>query len=519
MTSSKSLRRIVAVFLAFAYSVAASAEWFEARTARFVVIADDKENRVTKMASQLEQFAAAMRTIYATAIDEGADANPVTIYVLPSIGAIQQLYGGGGVGGFYIGRASGSVAFTPNAADFSGQLKPQIVLFHEYAHHFLLGNYAQAYPAWFSEGFAEFVSTARFSDTAITFGYAAQHRGYGLVSDDGLGLSAVFDPPKRTLTGEELESIYARGWLLTHYLMFDPARQKQLSAYLRAVNRGASWAKAARDAFGDMRDLNRSLERYMRGSRLPGMSIALASLPTPKVTLRRLSAGEAAMVQMRMVSDRGVDKKGAAALLARGQKVAARFPDDPVVQGGLSEMAFDADDLGLAETAADRALVRDPRSAQALEYKARVHMTRAATAGAAVAWDEARGWIVKANRLSPDSAESLILFYQSFREQGIAPSKSAIAGLNRAFELVPQDEGLRYTVVREALAENDLVRARSILRPLAYSPHNTAESPASRLLASLDGGRPGPQLLVEFDQAAKAAATKDPNGDGKDGAK
>ena len=147
--------RLALAVLATVAAAPAVAAWHEARSPHFVVYADDKPAAVRALAERLERFDAFIRLYHAMPEDASAGANPVTIYQVSSIGAIQKLMGARNVAGFYVGRASGAIAFTPKRMD--GDYGADLVLFHEYAHHFLLGNYVQAYPAWFSEGYAEFV--------------------------------------------------------------------------------------------------------------------------------------------------------------------------------------------------------------------------------------------------------------------------------------------------------------------------------------------------------------------------
>ena len=107
-------------------------------------------------------------------------------------------------------KSDGALNADPNA------LHAQTILFHEYGHHFLLGSYLLAYPAWFSEGYAEFVSTAQIGDR-LSIGAAAQHRARGLLMGPGLPASVLFDPQSRkTLSNEQMDALYGCGWLLTH---------------------------------------------------------------------------------------------------------------------------------------------------------------------------------------------------------------------------------------------------------------------------------------------------------------
>lgn len=279
--------------------------------------------------------------------------------------------------------------------------------------------------------------------------------------------------------------------------MFDPKQGPKLNRYLKLLNAGTPSIDAARDAFGDLRALDKALNAYLRRSTLPGMRIALSKLTTPVVKVRPLTTGERALIELRMQSTRGVDRKTGAALWAKAARIAPAASDDAVAQGWLAEMAYDADEDAASESAADRALAIEPASAQALLYKARVHLRRAATAKATdpSVWREARSWIIKANKADPDNAQALSMFYQSYEAANAKPTASAVAGLRRALELVPQDTDLRFAVARYDVLTGAIDAARDTLRPIAFDPHGGGDNPATRLLAALDAGKRGQAAL------------------------
>ncbi len=488
----------------------ASAKWARATSDHFEIYAEMPPAALEKMATRLEQFDGAMRFLHHTDAGTGAKgANRVTLYVANDIAAVRKLSGDRNIAGFYLPRASGSVAFTPRIGDVGGM--PQIVLFREYAHHFLLGNYAAAYPAWFSEGYAEFVSTTAFERAFVQLGGAAQHRAYGLLSAKPLPAATLFATGQQ-LTEEQRSVMYARGWLLTHYLMFDPIRGKQLSQYLVALNAGTPSIAAATAAFGDLRALDKALDTYLHQPRIPGLRIPYDKLPVAGVVATTLSPGAEAMVELRMRSERGVDRTTAAPIFARAAKIAAAYPDDALAQGWLAEMAYDAGYDDAAEAAADRAFAADPASRQAMLYKAQVLMRRAAIARStdAKTWSAARRWIVKANRQSPDDAEALSLYYDSFALAGEKPSDAAIAGIGRALELVPQDPSLRFKVAAQAILDGRADVAKRALRPLAFDPHQSSDNPAARLIAILDSGVTGPAAMLALTKAQGETAAAAP---------
>lgn len=503
----------LAVTLAAALGgVPASAAWYEARSPHFVVYADGSAASVETTARQLEQFDAAIRRVQRMEDPPETHANPLTVYVAPTVTTVQRLCGGcANVYGFYRPSVSGSAAFTPRTApnaQSAGALSPRIVLLHEYGHHLLLGNYAAAYPAWFSEGYAEFVSTATFEKDSIMVGRAANHRAYSLLEGSQLPAAALFASATRRMTESDVESVYARGWLLTHYITFNADRSRQFSAYLKRLNDGEPSLDAATAAFGDLRQLDKDLNAYLNRSHLSGIRVMLASLPAPAITVRPLRPGEEAMIDLRMASDAGVDKKQAASVYRRAATVAARYPDDPTVQGWLAEMAFDGGHEDEADAAAGRALSADPKAIQALLYRGRVHLRRAAGSHDEAVWREARTWIVKANRVDPNNAEALFVYYRSFIDAGEEPRKSAVVGLERAFQLVPQDPEVRIAYGRQAIRDGNREEAQVALRPLAYSPHAAgADDYATRLLAVVNAGGSGPAALQAFDAETERLIT------------
>lgn len=487
----------------------AAAEWLKASSRHFTIYADVREAELRNLATRLETFDAGLRILHGQSGDDGA-VRPVTVYVLDDVAAVERLCRCPNVAGFYTPRADGAVIFTPRRGSGDGVtgLKAQTVLFHEYAHHFLLGGAHVAYPSWYSEGHAELVSTAQVTSEFVQFGGAANHRAYGLTAEAPLPLAKLLAPPAR-MSDTETEQLYGRGWLLTHYVSFNAERRAQFQRYAVAFASGTPPLKAAADAFGDLKQLDRELDRYLRGRTIPGYRLAAANLPTPAISIRPLTPGERALVDHRIQSTRGVDDKTAAPLYARAKRAGAPA-DDAVAQGWLAEMAYDAGQDAEAEAAADRALAADPRSIQALLYKARVRLRRAAAAGATdpKIWSEARSWIVRANRIDPDHAGALELFHDSFVMAGQQPNASAVKGLVYALAVAPYDPDLRWTVVPQHLLDGRTAEARRALMPLAYSPHAAPDNAGVKLLALLDAGQAGPAALAALEAQQKAEAEK-----------
>lgn len=488
---------------------AARAEWFEATSAHFILYAEGSEKSLRAQAVALERMDWGLRRFMTLPESPAATANRLTVFVTTDDG-IRKLCQCQDAAGFYMPRVSGPVAFSARSMAMTDSVadSSRIVLFHEYAHHFLMGSYDIAFPAWYNEGFAEFASTMRITDEGVTIGGAANHRATGLYMGDKFSAREMLDPTlhARLRGGAAFDAFYGRGWLLTHYLSFNRDRFKQFQQYLSLINAGTPGPKAAEQAFGDLKALNREVDSYLTRNRIPGITMPLAAMPAPQVTVRALGAGEAALIRLRMESTRGVNSKTAPPLYRRAAALAARYPDDAIAQGWLAEMAYDAGEDAAAQEAVDRALARDPKSVQALLYKSNLALRAAIKAKATdpKIWAAARKPILLANRLNPDDAEPLWLFYLSFADEGAEPRASAYAGLYRAQQLVPQDAGVRFAAATERVKAGEADAAKQLLRPIAYNPHAGPDNAAARMLAALEAGKPKDEVLAAGEQKASA---------------
>lgn len=497
--------RWLAAWLALAsMGHAAHAEWLEASNKHFVVYGNMSPRQMTTFTDRLERFGAAVRYLFKLPEPEGGTANRVTIYVVGGVGAVQHFYSGksGNVAGFYRSDAAGSFIVTPSTVNIGNDaFDANLVLFHEYAHHLLLGNSAALYPGWVSEGMAELLSTARITDDGnVVFGWANNARGSSILADNPMAVKTLLETDQRKLDSNGTEQKYARGWLLVHYLLLSGKRSGQFDTFLELIAKGVPGADAGTQAFGDLKRLNGELNSYRQG-RLNGLTIKAEKFTVDPVKLRTMTPAEASIMPLRLESATGVSTAEARKLLPPARKIAAANPDNAWIQRVLGEMEFDAGNDAEAEAACDRALAAEPGNLMAMVYKARVHLRRAATAKPSdpALWRDARRWVVKANRIAPDYALPLVLFYSSYAQSGDTPSPNAVTGLLRAVQLAPQDDGVRMLAFMAMLEKGDLPAARALLAAVAFDPHSAGDSPARAIVSLIDSGA---------DLTAVVAATK-----------
>lgn len=396
-----------------------------------------------------------------------------------NIGDVRDLYGDGNkyVGGFYIPRAGGSLAIVPKVKSSRYEMSPsELILLHEYAHHFLIGSSARAYPRWLSEGFAEFYGTAKFSsDGSVSVGLPSKGRAYELALARDVPMELLLDTKAYAENkSKRYDSFYGQSWALYHMLHFSSERKGQMKTYVAKLAQGVDEMTAAQQAFGDIKQLDKDLSRYLRQRRITTYRIPSEYIKIGNIDVRRLRAGEAAIMPILTRSKRGVNEEQAAELLPEARAVAAQYPNDPAVLAALAEAEYDTGNNAEAIAAAEQALALDPNFINAHIQKGYALARIAAGADdEAAAWKNMRRQFVKLNKIENDHPIPLIQFYRSYRDQGVEPPAIAIDGLARALELAPYDNALRWMMANEFMQQEKYDWAAHTLGPLAYSPHQS----------------------------------------------
>ena len=471
----------------------AFAEWHEAVSKHFHVYADESPDELKAFATKLERFDAAVREARGSPdVDAGASTQ-VTVYVLRNIAAIRDLYGDpdSAVAGFYDPRASGSVAFVPRRGEIGTyDLSADSIFFHEYTHHLMLEDTDRPLPTWLVEGFAEFFANPIFNqDGSVTIGAPPRYRAEGLYDQatGGLPLKKMLSGDYTYLTYQEFDSLYARGWLLTHLLSFDLKRRGQLTRYLDEIAKGTPALRAAQMAFGDLDTLDRQLYDYFKTDKFTVATIAASKLHLPPIVVRPLSPAMADLMDIQMKFARQSKRYSAGSLVGRARDVVARYPSDVRATVLLAQIEDAAKEYDAAARHADAALKLDPKSEAAMLVKGDALMNLGKSNPKAANWADIRSYLTAANRLDVEDAEPLILFYRSFAAEGIRPTDNAIEGLKYALTLAPQDSKLRLEAVGQFLRDSRLADAREALVPLAYSPHTgKAHDAVRKILDSVD---------------------------------
>lgn len=458
-------------------------EWYRAETAHFIVKSRDSEEATRHFAELMERYDRGLRYLMGLPEDhvEESEANKPIIYRFGDYAVMSRLATGNaaaGIGGFFISRAGSSVGFAPSRRQRSNDSRNrrdrtdsiEQVLLHEYTHYFMMQNYPAAYPRWYSEGYAEMVSTIRFNeDGSFHIGDPPQSRGDIIATRPLSDLDEMLDDDY-VATGYDQYQHYVSGWLFSHYLNFTPAREAKLREYLVAIGQGEDSLTAARRIFGDLDAIQRELVSYRRGP-FPGYDVRPREMGVPAVTITPITGPEVELIDVEYTLWRGVTRDQARPLAARLRTAGQQYPDSAYVHMLLAEAEHDSEDYAAGRAAATRATELDPRNQRAWLYQAYNATELGETDPAQYA--AARRALGQARQIDPDDPRPLIAFYQTYYEEkdGVDLPEQAVAALEGAYDEAGSDVPFRLLLGRQLIVDNRLREARVVLMPGLYSGH------------------------------------------------
>lgn len=498
----------------------ASAAWQQASSKHFIIYGDMPAEEIKNYAEKLEKFDAAARLIRSMNDPVVGNGNRVQVFVVSSMLEVNRLYGrvDAGVGGYYMGLVSGPIIVTPEVIrrlnTRTDRIDPEVVFFHEYTHHLQLQSTNKPMPAWMTEGFAEFMGNPRFSeDGSIGIGAPAEDRATQLFQSRWAPIADLIEGNAFKLAQAGFwGQNYAQGWLLNHYLAFEPSRKGQIEKYVAGIESGQNALDAGRAAFGDLGALENELRSYVRQKSLPYVKIDSSKLKIAPVTVSELSPGGQEAMPLRIQMKTSYGSVSVDYVLGKVRDIAKRHPNDPLVLRTLAEAEFDAENWNESIAAADAALKIEPKSTESLIYKGRGYLAQAKKQKDSKLFSEARKQFLAANKLDPEDPEPLYLYYRTYRAANETAPKQAVEALQYAAILAPRDYYPAIQLVTEHLRQNNLKAAAQAIKPLAYLPHagQTRQNDALKVLGLIDAGK-GPEALALAQKELFPKKDEDPN--------
>lgn len=449
----------------------ARAEWRKATTDRFVIYSEGSEADLRERTERLHRFDRLIRAPFGLSLDP--PARRLNVILSNGRRGMEEVWPGvpQNAGGYYSSTEHDIYANLPRQGN-------EDILLHEYVHHVMRQNFPVAAPAWFTEGVANYYMTARVDERETRVGYRDDNRVAVMNRFSWMPLETMLTRRALSANREQMAVFYAQSWLLTHYLLSDPTRLKQLEAYLAAVAGGAGSLEAVQPAFGmTPRELEAALRRYRAGT-MPYAVYPTPPAPPVEMRIERLppSADTLFPLYIRLnYPQRGPDN---AEVLGRVRREAARWPDDRLARMTLAKAEYQLGDAAASEAALTAVLTADPADEEALRWMAKLRMRAADAASAANDLEtrdrlqrQARAFLGRAMNADPDDYRIYLALGRSRRIAAGYPDDNDLATWALAAQLAPQVAAVRWEAAEAFSRAGRNETAIALLIPLANDPH------------------------------------------------
>ncbi|MDP3853861.1 hypothetical protein [Phenylobacterium sp.] len=455
--------------VSFLHPAAARAAWIKAETDRFIVYGDGRDKAVRNLAERLTIFDATLR-ILNPAVGQGVPQRKLEVYLVADGRELRRVEPrlDDRIGGFYRAAPQATFAVVRSSDSVMGA---DDVLFHEYAHHFMLENFPAAYPGWFIEGWAEYFMTAEVTWKGVKVGGYNENRAYWLFHAPWLPLETVLSKSPSEIEPAKRHIYYGQAWLLMHYMRGDPARVAQINKATRAIAAGEPPVKAMQEATGlTILELTKALRGYRR---LPMLMVKPPMEGPPQVTITPLPAtAEAFLLDNLRLATASVAQPDAA-LLADIRTRAARYPGDRLAELTLARAEFNFGDTAAGEAIAQCRLKEAPGDVELL-YLAGMGQILAAERAPDTHVERlraARKLLGKAYALDQDDYRILLAYAYSRSAEPAYPTENDLNVLLEARALAPSVQMASVWAGAALIKRDRRDQAVGMLSGVANNPH------------------------------------------------
>ena len=253
--------------------------WRKLSTEHFTLISNAPRAESVELARAVERFRALVLNISGATLTP--ETIPTKIYLFTDWGSYFKYTAGTSIVGFnYPTLRANYIVISPGVLDSD----PKRTIFHEYV-HYLLRHQRSSFPAWYDEGFAQFMSDVTIRDGHVLVGNLPREKVEAYVWKWKLPLKQVMtNDYVLDWAPENVQAFYAESWATVNYLLSgaalnDPARTKQLATYLQLLNSGVGRDAAFATAFQtEYATMTRQVKSFIERRRLPGVDVAESSL-------------------------------------------------------------------------------------------------------------------------------------------------------------------------------------------------------------------------------------------------
>lgn len=454
--------------------------WTEVRSPHFSVVTDAGEKRGREVALRFEQ----MRYVFGQLFFKDKVSTPAPLQIIGfrnqrEFRQFSPLWNGKPirVDGLYQGGLDRNFILLDLSAE-----DPYRIVFHEYAHLLLNGNYPPT-QLWFDEGFAEYYSTIKVGNRDVQIGLPPDGTPETL-RENPLAKSVDLFSIKRDSKvynedSDHRSMFYAQSWLIVHYL-FDKQKLNEIGNYFNLTeNQQAPVAEALQKAFGlEAAQFDRAVQDFYRGNQIRVYTFPLPEMETVNFAFQHLRPTDAQAV-LADAHLHSPDYRNRA--IAEFQQILAADPKNAAAHRGLGYAYLYKNDFAQAAPHFRQAAQLNANDPRVLYYSALLMNREALAQGIPPAnLGEMRADLEQAVKLDPQYAEAYELLAYAQMNQGF--TDAALASVRTALQLSPRNEKYMLNYGQYLMVADQWDSAQAIFERLKNSSDEQVRSTAESAL-------------------------------------
>jgi tetratricopeptide (TPR) repeat protein len=453
-------------------------QWVEVHSPNFSVVSDAGEKRGREVAMRFEQ----MRAVFGSLMTKVNVNLPVPLQIVAfrntkELRQVAPLFNGKPIqvaGLFQQGEDRSFIMLDMSVEN------PWQVVFHEYAHQLLNGNFKMQLDPWFQEGFAEYFSSIEVD------GREAQ---VGKVPDDEYvilrqsGMMRIYDlfrvqQDSRTYNenGDHRNTFYAESGILLHYL-YDNQLIPKVGMYFDLIQlQHFSEEDAIQKAFGiSSQQFDKALRDYVQSGHYRYYKLAAppgvteSSFAATPITLTTANAVIADIhLHSRDYHDQAVGEF---------QTILKSDPNNSAACRGLGYAYLQKQDFAQAAEYFNRASQLDSKDPRVHYYNALLMMRES---GPSVDFGAMTREVEISIALDPTFADSYALL--AFAQSSGGDSATALLTMQKAVAISPRNENYLFNLANLYLANRQPDQAIAILQSLSATGNPELAARVSSLI-------------------------------------
>ncbi len=439
-------------------------QWVEVRSPHFSVVTDAGEKRGREVAMRFEQ----MRAVFG-ALMVKANVNlptPLQIVAFRNTKEMRQvapLFNGKPtpvIGLFQPGTDRSFIMLDMSVED------PWVVVFHEYAHQLMNGNFKGEFAPWFEEGFAEYFSSIEVDGKEARVGKIPADAYLTLQRVGMMKISDLFKVRQNSSTynesGDHQTTFYAESGMLMHYLYDNHLLDKAATYFDLEDRKHLLVEQAIQQAFGmSAQQFDKVLSNYIDGRRYKYYSIAApASISSNSYIATPMSdaAGNTVLADMHLhlpdYQDRGVSEF---------QDILKSDPNNAAACRGLGYAYLQKQNFKQASHYFNRASQLDSKDPRVHYYNALL-MQREGGFGPLKDLAAMTRELETSIALDPTFADAYALL--AFAQSTAGDAATALATMQKALAISPRNQNYLFNLGNIYLANRQLDQALALLQSL-----------------------------------------------------